>query len=246
MRSYPTNKAETMQFQLISSDNLFKLNVMVQEKLNSGWVLYVSPSVAIAIPPTSAKLQKEIYAQAVTKISEADPIPEPAATSDDNPSEEEGNKATFVYESPDDGPDHLKEVKVEKTEPTPEPEGVILASFNGSPSVSMFTVGGNYGDGNATYNGVAYKKGVKLDSKGSITFTPQKNYNMTLIMGTAKSGRDVKLNDVKTTVSGTVNTDGAYYELEPIAITAGTKYVITKGSAEGLVMLIKLEPVSQE
>ena len=121
MRSYPTNKAETMQFQLISSDNLFKLNVMVQEKLNSGWVLYGSPSVAIAIPPTSAKLQKEIYAQAVTKISEADPIPEPAATSDDNPAEEEGNKATFVYESPDDGPDHLKEVKVEKSEPTPEP-----------------------------------------------------------------------------------------------------------------------------
>ena len=69
---------------------------------------------------------------------------------------------------------------------------------------------------------------------------------MTIIMGTAKSGRDVKLNNVLTTVSGTENTTGKYYELEPIAITAGTKYVITKGSAEGLVMLIKLEPVSQE
>jgi hypothetical protein len=133
-------------------------------------------------------------------------------------------------------------------EPTPDPEGVILASFDSAPSINMFTVGSTsaYGDGKITYNETYYKKGVKLDSKGSITFTPQKNYNMTIIMGTAKSGRDVKLNDVKTTVSGTENTTGKYYELEPIAITAGTKYVITKGSAEGLVMLIKLEPVSQE
>ena len=107
----------------------------------------------------------------------------------------------------------------------------------------MFTVGGAYGDGKITYDGIYYKKGVKLDSKGSITFTPAKNYQMTIIMGIAKSGRDVKLNDVKTTVTGTENTEGKYYELEPITITAGTEYVITKGSAESLVMLIKLEPV---
>ena len=81
-----------------------------------------------------------------------------------------------------------------------------------------------------------------MDSKGSITFTPAKNYNMTIVMGTAKNGRDVKLNGTVTTVSGTENTEGSYYEMKPIAITAGTQYVITKGSAEGLVMLIKLEP----
>lgn len=82
-----------------------------------------------------------------------------------------------------------------------------------------------------------------MDSKGSITFTPAKNYNMTIVMGTAKSGKNVKLNGTTTTVTGTENTEGKYYELQPIAITAGTKYVITKGSAEGLVMLIKLEPI---
>ncbi|MBR1449480.1 MAG: pectate lyase [Prevotella sp.] len=125
---------------------------------------------------------------------------------------------------------------------TPQ-EGTILASFDGAPSNSMFTIGGSYGDGKITYDGTYYKKGVKLDSKGSITFTPQKNYSMTLVLATSKSGRDVKINDVATTVSGEQNTDGAYYEMEPISITSGTEYVIKKGSAESIVMLIKLVPV---
>jgi pectate lyase len=125
----------------------------------------------------------------------------------------------------------------------PAPEGTILATFDGSPSNSMFTVGGDYGDGKITYAGTYYKKGVKLNSKGSVTFTPAKNYNMTLVLATAKAATDVKINGEKTTVSGTTNADGAYYELAPIAITAGTEYVITKGSAESLLMVIKLEPV---
>ena len=66
---------------------------------------------------------------------------------------------------------------------------------------------------------------------------------MTIVMATAKDGRNVKINGELTTVSGTLSSDGTYYELEPIAITAGTQYVLTKGSAEGIVMLIKLEPV---
>ena len=123
-------------------------------------------------------------------------------------------------------------------------EGVILATFDGSPSHSMFTVGGSYGDGKITYNDTYYKKGIKLDSKGSITFTPTKDYNMVLVLATAKSGRDVKINGEKTTVSGATNTEGAYYEMEPIAITAGTEYVITKGSGESIVMIIKLTPAN--
>ena len=127
----------------------------------------------------------------------------------------------------------------------PAPEGIILASFDGSPSSSMFTVGGSYGDGKITYNSISYKKGVKLDSKGSITFTPAKNYLMTLVLATAKDGRDVKINNETTTVSGTENSEGKYYELQPIAITKGTQYVLTKGSKESIVMLIKLEPVAE-
>ena len=107
----------------------------------------------------------------------------------------------------------------------------------------MFQVGtSEYGDGKSTYEGTFYKKGLKLNSKGSITFTPQKNYNMTIVLATAKTATDVKLNGTKTTVSGTTNAEGAYYELHPIAVTAGTEYVITKGSAESLVMVIKLVP----
>lgn len=128
-------------------------------------------------------------------------------------------------------------------DPTPIPEGKIIATFDGAPSNSMFTVVGDYGDGKATYKGTYCKKGVKLDSKGSITFTPTINYNMTIVMGTAKKGTDVKLNGEQTTVSGTTDTEGKYYELQPIAINANTQYVITKGSAEGLVMLIILEPI---
>ena len=127
----------------------------------------------------------------------------------------------------------------------PAPEGIILASFDGSPSSSMFTVGGSYGDGKITYNSISYKKGIKFDSKGSITFTPKKDYQMTLILGTAKAGRNVKINGTQTTVGGTENQEGAYYEMEKIRINKDTEYILTKGSAEGLVMLIKLEPVAE-
>ena len=128
-------------------------------------------------------------------------------------------------------------------EPGDDPAGTIIATFNDAPSNSIFTVGGSYGDGKITYDGVYYKRGAKLDSKGSITFTPTQDYMMTIIMGTAKPGRDVKLNGELLNVGGTEYTEGAYYVLNPVAISKDTKYVITKGSAEGLVMIIKLEPV---
>ena len=121
-------------------------------------------------------------------------------------------------------------------------EGTILATFDSSPSNSMFTVAGDYGDGKSTYEGTYCKKGVKLNSKGSVTFTPQKDYQMTLVLATTKTGRDVALNGQKTTVTGEVNTEGAYYEMQPISITAGTQYVITKGTAESILMFIKLVP----
>ena len=138
-----------------------------------------------------------------------------------------------------------------RPDPTPDPEpqeGNIICTFDGSPSNSMFTVSSTtaYGDGKITYDGTYLKKGVKLDSKGAICFTPQKDYNMILVLATAKSGRDVKLNNVKTTVSGTENTAGAYYELQPIALTSGTTYTMLKGSAESLVMMIKLVEVNHQ
>lgn len=137
-----------------------------------------------------------------------------------------------------------------QVEPTPQPTGTIVATFNGSSSNDMFVAATNYGDGKITYNGVYYKKGEKLDSKGSITFTPTQDYNMTLVLSEAKPGRDVKINGTVTTVTGTsypaADADqSAYYQLNPIRITKNTEYKITKGSAESILMLIILEPVEE-
>ena len=112
-------------------------------------------------------------------------------------------------------------------------------------------VRGGYGDSKGEsanysltdyYQILAHDGGDSVYHKVQYNNNPQKNYNMTIVMGTAKGGRNVKINGTQTTVSGTENVEGKYYELDPIAITANTEYVLTKGSAEGLVMLIILEP----
>jgi hypothetical protein len=128
---------------------------------------------------------------------------------------------------------------------TPVPEGTITCSFDGASSSTIFTAANNYGDGKITYNSVYYKKGEKLDSKGSIVFTPAKDYNMTIVLSLAKTGRDVKINGTVTTVEGTTNTDGNYYQMNAIKVNANTQYTITKGSAESIVMLIILDPISE-
>lgn len=123
------------------------------------------------------------------------------------------------------------------------PEGTIFAKFDGAPSVSMFKVTGEYGDGKSTYKDTYAKQGAKLNSKTTVTFTPAKNYNMTLVLSTSKTCHDVKLNGTLTTVSGKESTEGKYYEMQPIAISANTEYRITKGSSEGILMFIVLEPI---
>lgn len=123
------------------------------------------------------------------------------------------------------------------------PEGTIVASFDSSPSNSMFTVSGDYGDGKITYNETFYKKGVKLNSKGSIKFTPTKNYTMTIVLATAKDGKTVKINGTASPSAGADNTEGKYREITGISLTSGTEYTLTVGDKESLVMLIILEPV---
>lgn len=127
-------------------------------------------------------------------------------------------------------------------EVTPAPEGTIFCSFDGSPSNTMFTATGTYGDGKITYDGVYYKKGLKLNSSASITFTPQKNYMMTIVFAQTKDGRNVKLNEETTTATGTENADGKYCEVKNIPVTAGTAYTMKRGTDESIVMIIKLEP----
>jgi hypothetical protein len=106
----------------------------------------------------------------------------------------------------------------------------------------MFTVTGSYADGKITYDGGYYKKGVKLNSSGSVTFTPANDYRMTIVLSTAKNGRTVKVNDVATE-GGTEDTEGNYYVVTSQNITKGTQYAIKQGTGESILMLIILEPI---
>jgi hypothetical protein len=124
----------------------------------------------------------------------------------------------------------------------PTPTETIIASFDGAPSHNMFTVTGSYADGKITYDGGYYKRGVKLNSSGSVTFTPANDYRMTIVLSTAKNGRTVKVNDVATE-GGTEDTEGNYYVVTSQNITKGTQYVIKQGTGESILMLIILEPI---
>ena len=126
---------------------------------------------------------------------------------------------------------------------TPEPEKItkIISFDNDKPSEDGFTVSGSYGDGKITYNDTYYKRGVKLASTtGSVTFTSDDDYDMTIILSLSKSGRNVKINNQLSEVDGTENSSGNYYQMNPISISKNTEYTITKGNGEGGLMLIIL------
>ena len=128
---------------------------------------------------------------------------------------------------------------------TPEPEEITkIISFNGSPSEAGFTVSGSYGDGNITYNNTSYQKGIKLNNSGSVTFTSDDDYDMTIILSLSKNGRDVKINNQLSQVGGTESSqEENYYQMNPISISKNTEYTITKGSGESMLMLIILTKI---
>lgn len=71
-----------MEYLLISAEEPFKLNSMVNDKLAEGWELYGFPTASIGVSPTSAKIQHKLYTQAL--IRELD-----ASNVDSSPTEEE-------------------------------------------------------------------------------------------------------------------------------------------------------------
>ena len=71
-----------MEYLLISAEEPFKLNSMVNDKLAEGWELYGFPTSSIGVSPTSAKIQHKLYTQAL--IRELD-----ASNVDSSPTEEE-------------------------------------------------------------------------------------------------------------------------------------------------------------
>ena len=56
-----------MEYLLISAEEPFKLNSMVNDKLAEGWELYGFPTASIGVSPTSAKIQHKLYTQALIK-----------------------------------------------------------------------------------------------------------------------------------------------------------------------------------
>lgn len=80
-----------MEYLLISAEEPFKLNSMVNDKLAEGWELYGFPTASIGVSPTSAKIQHKLYTQALIRELDTPSI-------DSSPTEEEMNEVKETLE----------------------------------------------------------------------------------------------------------------------------------------------------
>lgn len=127
-------------------------------------------------------------------------------------------------------------------------EGEVYASFiNGEVQSNVdnfFTITGSKasGKGTMTINGTSYDSGLKLDSNGTITFTPSENMTMTVYFR-VKAGKEgtpnLLINGEE--VTGIEISDGFTYTM---TVNANTQYVISKASGiESYIYYISLVPV---
>jgi len=109
----------------------------------------------------------------------------------------------------------------------------IECTFNGSVSNPAFTFVGSYGDSETTINGVNLTKGAKINSKGSITFTTDKEMTITVIVGSNKANN--------------VSIDGTKHDCDTATHTytgtlpAGTHKLAKDKASEYIVMYIGLK-----
>ena len=144
---------------------------------------------------------------------------------------DEGGEEEPVDPNPDEGEDQPA-----------EPGTAISSSFiDGVASNNFFTAVGSKATkkGTMTINGETYDTGLKLDSKGSISFTPTADMTMTVYYR-VKEGKEstptLNVNDVE--VTGTAIADGFIYTA---SVSANTAYTISKG-VEAYVYYIELVP----
>ena len=104
-----------MEYLLISAEEPFKLNSMVNDKLAEGWELYGFPTASIGVSPTSAKIQHKLYTQAL--IRELD-----TPNTDLSHTEEEIKEAEETLE-------HWNKAKTEII-PNKETEEKVLENWN--------------------------------------------------------------------------------------------------------------------
>lgn len=111
------------------------------------------------------------------------------------------------------------------------PEGSNFFTCGGNPSA-------NYKG--SIYDGVTFETALKMDSKGSISFTPTADGTLTIIQSTVKNGtNNFKLNGTTINQKSTdaTNKTATYTE----DITAGTVYTIKKGNSEAGIIYVKVE-----
>ena len=88
------------------------------------------------------------------------------------------------------------------------------------------------------FNGQTYEYCLKLDSKGSVTFTTTETMNMILVLSNVKGNNTVKVDG--TNMSGEVIDN---YYLVPVNNLQAGEHKILKGTAEGHLVYIGLTKV---
>lgn len=107
---------------------------------------------------------------------------------------------------------------------------------------NFFTCAGSTATGykGSIYDGVTFKAALKMNSTGSISFTPTADGILTIIQSTVKNGtNNFKLNGTTINQKSTdaTNKTATYTE----DITAGTVYKITRGNSEAGIIYVRVE-----
>lgn len=126
-------------------------------------------------------------------------------------------------------------------------EGTITCSFTeGQPNTNapsgFFTVAGDKAvkKGDMVIDGTTYSEGLKMNSEGSVSFTPSEDMTMYLYICTSDASESLDINgdDI---VSDTATDGGVIISMN---VQAGQSYTIKKGkSGETFLYYIKLVPV---
>lgn len=98
-----------------------------------------------------------------------------------------------------------------------------------------FTVSGNYTGVDYTYNGIYYKRALKMESSTSVAFTTAVKMNVTLVFHSSTSGSKVKIDGT----SYTINADKTL----TVTLEAGS-HTIAKGDTNMYLCYVILESVS--
>ncbi len=123
------------------------------------------------------------------------------------------------------------------TPSTPSSSGAAVISFSGSTTSSddrvVCSTVKSYNT-EQEYNGVKYGKGAKLNTSGTVTVTLEKEYKVTFVLGTDKSGytKGLTIDDTAVAITSA--------NLVTVTLATGT-HTVKNGGSESSVFLVILE-----